>query len=70
MTLHHAALPGGDDGVVVVTQAYPILNMDDIDPAQHATRWWSRGVMLLLLAGLMLLTRIAWKRREARGEEV
>jgi NSS family neurotransmitter:Na+ symporter len=53
-----------------VTEAYPTLMMDGIDPSQHATRWWSRGVMLLLLAGLMLLTRIAWKRREARGEAV
>jgi neurotransmitter:Na+ symporter, NSS family len=52
------------------SEAYPILKMSDIDPAQHVTRWWSRGVMLLILASLMILTRIAWSRRAARGEEV
>jgi SNF family Na+-dependent transporter len=52
-----------------VTQAVPILLMDGIDPAQVPTRWASRGVMLVILAFLMLLVRIAWRRREARGEE-
>ncbi len=52
-----------------ITQAYPTLMMRGIPADQHVTRWWSRGVMLLILAGLMLLTRIAWRRREARGEE-
>jgi len=51
-----------------VTQAVPVLLMDDVDPAQLPTRWASRGVMLFILAFLMVLTRIAWKRRDARGE--
>ncbi len=51
-------------------EAYPTLMMEGIPADEHVTRWWSRGVMLLILAGLMLLTRIAWRRREARGEEV
>jgi SNF family Na+-dependent transporter len=50
-----------------VTEAIPTLQMTGIDPAQHATRWASRGVMMALLAGLMLLVRIAWARRAARG---
>ena len=50
------------------SQAVPTLLMHGIDPSQHVTRWWSRGVMLLLLAGLMVLTRIAWRRRAAREE--
>jgi hypothetical protein len=48
--------------------AYPTLMMHGIPADEHTTRWASRGVMLLILAGLMLLTRIAWRRREARGE--
>jgi NSS family neurotransmitter:Na+ symporter len=52
-----------------VTQAWPTLMMEGIDPSQHTTRWWSRGVMFAILIGLMIITRIAWKRREARGEE-
>jgi SNF family Na+-dependent transporter len=50
------------------TEAIPTLLMDGIDPAEHVTRWWSRGAMLLILAGLMLMVRIAWRRREAQGE--
>ena len=50
------------------SQAVPTLLMHGIDPSEHVTRWWSRGVMLLLLAGLMVLTRIAWRRRAAREE--
>jgi neurotransmitter:Na+ symporter, NSS family len=51
-----------------VTEAVPTLLMDGIDPAQHATRWASRGVMLAILAVLMVLVRVAWARRAARGE--
>ena len=51
-----------------VTEAIPVLMMDGIDPAQHTTRWASRGVMLLILACLMILVRVAWSRRTARGE--
>jgi SNF family Na+-dependent transporter len=53
-----------------VTEAIPTLQMSGIDPAQHATRWASRGVMMALLLGLMLLVRVAWARRAARGEDV
>ena len=48
--------------------AWPTLMMEGIPADEHVTRWWSRGVMLLILAFLMLLTRIAWRRREAREE--
>ena len=53
-----------------VTEAIPILLMDGIAPEEHATRWASRGMMLLILACLMVLVRVAWRRRAARGEAV
>ncbi|MGE0440620.1 MAG: sodium-dependent transporter [Gemmatimonadales bacterium] len=51
-----------------VTEAFPILKMDGIDPAQHSTRWASRGAMLAILVVQLFLIRAAWKRRAARGE--
>jgi len=56
-----------------VTEAVPTLLMRNLDhPSARVleTHWFSRAVMLLMLAAGLVMIRKAWRGKEARGQQV
>jgi len=49
------------------TEAFPILMMEGVPAENVAVKWASRGVMLAILALQLVLVKVAWNKKAAKG---